>query len=102
MFTCYLQLTRRTALFAGDVIAGEATIEALPVLLPALRKRSGHEKNAFCGHSPGYILCKLKQFSLKKKIIIIAMIREFCDDVIAHVHIAMTMKIRLIVQPYSL
>jgi len=34
------------------------------------------------------------------------MIRDFCDDVIAHVHIAhvhiaMTMKIRLIVQPYS-
>jgi len=28
------------------------------------------------------------------------MIRDFCDDVIAHVHIAMTMKIRLIVQPY--
>jgi len=26
---------------------------------------------------------------------------DFCDDVIAHVHIATTMKIRLIVQPYS-
>jgi len=29
------------------------------------------------------------------------MTRDFCDDVIAHVHIAMTMKIRLIVQPYE-
>jgi len=37
--------------------------------------------------------------SVLKKKDLIAMIHDFCDDVIAHVHIAMTMKIRLIVQP---
>jgi len=93
-----LQVTRRSALFAGG-----ATIEALLALpkrsqryslrfgsaLGMIFKALRHEKNDFCGQPRLHSLHQL----------FIAMIRDFCDDVIAHVHIAMTMKIRLIVQP---